>query len=72
MITSRLTSKAQTTIPRPVRAALRLNEGDEIQYEIEQDRVILRKARREQENEDPFRAFDEWNSPADNEAYGKV
>lgn len=30
MITSKLTSKAQTTIPQPVRAALRLKAGDEI------------------------------------------
>ena len=72
VITSRLTSKAQTTIPRPVRAALRLNEGDEIQYEIERDRVILTKARRGQEADDPFRTFDEWNSEADKKAYGRL
>ena len=30
MITSRLTSKAQTTIPQPVRAALNLQDGDEL------------------------------------------
>jgi antitoxin PrlF len=72
MITSRLTSKAQTTIPRPVRTALRLSEGDEIQYEIEQDRVILRKARHGQEIDDPFRTFDEWNSAADKKAYGEL
>ena len=34
MITSKLTSKAQTTIPHPVRAALRLQRGDELLYEI--------------------------------------
>ena len=72
MIRSRLTSKAQTTIPRPVRAALRLNEGDEILYEIEQDRVILTKARRGKEVDDPFGTFDEWNSEADKKAYGRL
>jgi antitoxin PrlF len=45
MITSKLTTKAQTTIPQSVRAALRLKEGDEIAYEIEENRVILTKAR---------------------------
>jgi hypothetical protein len=35
MITSKLTSKAQTAIPQPVRAALRLKEADELAYEIE-------------------------------------
>jgi antitoxin PrlF len=29
VITSKLTSKAQTTIPQPVRAALGVAEGDE-------------------------------------------
>ena len=41
MITSKLTSKAQTTIPLPVRQALRLAEGDELAYHIEGDRVVL-------------------------------
>jgi antitoxin PrlF len=72
MITSRLTSKAQTTIPQPVRAALRLKQGDEILYEIDQDRVILTKARRGKEGDDPFRTFDEWNSDADKKAYGRL
>ncbi|MBV8354303.1 MAG: type II toxin-antitoxin system PrlF family antitoxin, partial [Candidatus Eremiobacteraeota bacterium] len=44
MITSKLTSKAQTTIPQPVRAALRLKDGDEIVYTIDDARVILTKA----------------------------
>ena len=42
MITSRLTSKAQTTIPQPVRAALKLQDGDELIYEIEGNRVLLK------------------------------
>ena len=44
MITSKLSSKAQTTIPRAVRAALRLEEGDEIAYQIDGDRVIVTRA----------------------------
>jgi antitoxin PrlF len=70
MITSRLTSKAQTTIPQPVRAALHLNEGDELVYKIEENRVILTKAHRGKEADDPFRTFSEWNSAADKKAYG--
>lgn len=72
MITSKLTSKAQTTIPQPVRAALRLKEGDELVYEIEQNRVILTKARRGKEADDPFQAFSEWSSEADTKAYGEL
>ena len=71
MITSKLTSKAQTTIPQPVRAALKLREGDEIAYEIEAGRVILTRARKDQ-RDDPFRTFEEWNSAADRKAYGKL
>jgi antitoxin PrlF len=69
MIISRLTSKAQTTIPQPVRAALHLREGDEIAYAIEPGRVVLTRARPENAAEDPFKTFSEWDSPADTEAY---
>lgn len=71
MITSRLTTKAQTTIPQPVRAALRLREGDELGYEIEGERVILTKAN-PMKLEDPFGAFHEWDSEADRRAYAKL
>jgi antitoxin PrlF len=69
MITSRLTSKAQTTIPQSVRAALRLREGDEIAYVIENGRVVLTKAHSETASDDPFQTFSEWNSPNDTKAY---
>ncbi len=71
MITSKLTSKAQTTIPQPVRAALRLAEGDQIAYEIDGGRVVLTKVV-ERGAEDPFVAFSEWDGPADREAYAKL
>jgi antitoxin PrlF len=71
VITSKLTSKSQTTIPMPVRTALRLQEGDELAYSIEDDRVILTKANR-RGNDDPFTAFDEWASEADRDAYAKL
>jgi antitoxin PrlF len=71
MITSKLTAKAQTTIPQPVRAALGVREGDELAYVIENGRVILTKARTESA-EDPFGAFREWDSDADRKAYAKL
>jgi antitoxin PrlF len=71
MITSKLTSKAQTTIPQPVRSALRLGEGDEIAYVIDGDRVIMTKAKA-QPADDPFGTFDEWASEADRRAYAKL
>ncbi|MBI4293549.1 MAG: type II toxin-antitoxin system PrlF family antitoxin [Betaproteobacteria bacterium] len=72
MITSKLTNKAQTTIPQPVRAALRLQAGDELIYEIDDQRVILTKARRGGKTDDPFRTFKEWGSEAETSAYGKL
>jgi antitoxin PrlF len=72
VITSKLTSKAQTTIPQPIRTALKLQEGDELAYEIRGQQVVLTKASRSAEGDDPFHAFSEWNSAADRKAYGDL
>ena len=69
MITSKLTSKLQTTIPQAVRSALGLKQGDEIAYEIDGDRVLLRKAKETVLDEDPFAVFDEWKGEADRKGY---
>lgn len=71
MITSKLTSKAQTTIPQAVRAALHLKEGDELAYIIEDSRVILTKAQ-PQPSDDLFATFEEWDGEADRRAYAKL
>ncbi len=71
MITSKLTSKAQTTIPQSVRTALHLKAGDAIAYAIEDERVVLTKASKES-IDDPFTAFSEWSSEADERAYAKL
>lgn len=72
MITSKLTSKAQTTIPQPVRAALHLVAGDELLYEIVDQRVIVTKVQREPKAGDPFGEFHEWHSDADAKAYDRL
>lgn len=71
MISSKLTTKAQTTIPQPVRAALRLQPGDELIYQIDEQRVILTKAG-DGKSCDTFRTFSEWSSEADTRAYGSL
>ena len=71
MITSRLTSKAQTTIPQPVRSALHLHPGDELAYVIEKDRIILKRVEKDM-SDNPFATFAEWDSPADREAYADL
>jgi antitoxin PrlF len=77
MIVSKLTTKAQTTIPQPVRSALGVREGDELAYLIEDGRVILTKLpirtiRRNDPLEDPFATLSEWSSPEDAEDYADL
>jgi len=45
MITSKPTSKAQTTIPSPARTSLRLAAGDELVCTIDGDRAILTRVK---------------------------
>lgn len=68
MIVSKITSKAQTTVPRSVRAALKLGVGDTIVYAIEGDRVVMTKATAPMVDS-PTAAFDEWDSENDRRAY---
>ncbi len=75
MITSKLTSKAQTTIPQAVRTALGVKPGDEIAYAIADGQVLLTKAvkpGRGEPFEDPFAFFGEWDTPEDDEAFGDL
>ena len=69
MITSKITSKSQTTIPRSVRAALGVSEGDQLAYRIEGDHVILLRAEKAPTPDDPFATFTEWDSAADKRGY---
>ena len=71
MIVSKITSKAQTTIPLAVRNALRLKQGDSVGYVIEGDHVVLRRVS-EAPEDDPFATFSEWTSDADRDAYASL
>ena len=69
--TSKLTSKYQATIPKPVRKLLKLKAGDAIAFDIEDDQIVVRKARPldfafAQSLEG---TLNEWQSIADDEAY---
>ncbi len=71
MIASKITSKAQTTIPRAVRAALRLGIGDTIVYTIEDDHVVMTKAV-VVEGESSTGEYEEWNSDNDRRAFADL
>jgi AbrB family looped-hinge helix DNA binding protein len=44
MPTSTLTSRGQTTIPKPIREALQLRPGDQVEFILEDEQVVLRRA----------------------------
>lgn len=44
-VTSRLTSNGQVAIPKAVREALDLSEGDEIVFRVEDNRAMISKRR---------------------------
>ena len=65
---SRITSKAQTVVPKAVREKLGLKPGDLLRYVFDGNRVVIERVRSETED-DPFAAFSEWGSEADERAY---
>jgi antitoxin PrlF len=65
---SRVSVKSQTVIPRAVRERLGLQAGDRLRYRLTEDGVLIDKAPAS-EADDPFAAFAEWSSEADEKAY---
>jgi antitoxin PrlF len=72
MLTSKVTSKGQTTLPRDVRQRLEVRPGDHIAYQNTDAGILIRKVR-------PFDVSwhagvgktleAEWNSPEDEEDF---
>jgi antitoxin PrlF len=67
---SKVSVKSQTVIPREVREQLKLKPGDTLRYRMTEDGILLDKA--SEAGDDPFAAFSEWTSEADEKAYGKL
>jgi antitoxin PrlF len=69
---AKVTAKGQTTIPRPIRAALDVKPGDLIAWDQDPDGVV-RVRRVEPVDVEYLRAIEttlgEWASPEDEEAY---
>jgi AbrB family looped-hinge helix DNA binding protein len=68
---ARLTSKGQMTIPKKVREAVRLKTGDVVTFEVEDDRVLMRKLApgRDEYVKAVERTLTEWTSPEDEAAW---
>jgi antitoxin PrlF len=65
---SKVSVKSQTVIPLEVRVRLKLRPGDTLRYRVTEDGILLDKAT--EAGDDPFAAFSEWTSEADEKAYG--
>jgi antitoxin PrlF len=65
---SKLTSKAQTVIPREIRARLDLKPGDVVRYRATTAGILIDKLPPQGDDEAPV-AFTEWTSTADDHAY---
>lgn len=69
-VRSKLTSKAQTVLPRAIRETLRVGPGDWLEYRVTPAGVTLTKAAPAED--DPFASFSEWGGAEDEEAYGRL
>jgi antitoxin PrlF len=67
-VSSKVSVKGQTVIPREVRKRLGLKPGDTLHYRVTDHGVLLDKAPTP-EADDPFASFSEWASEADERAY---
>ena len=43
VITAKITSKGQVTVPKKVRESLGIKEGDYLGYEVNEDNAVIRK-----------------------------
>ena len=68
---ARITARGQTTIPKRIRQAAGLREGDAIAFEIEDDRVTIRKIVRDEDGylSAVAETMNEWNSAEDENAW---
>lgn len=74
METSRLSTKGQATIPRRIRQAAHLQEGDLLAFSVDRfDRVIIERVHPLRGDSDELRAIEatltEWNGPEDEDAW---
>jgi antitoxin PrlF len=65
---SKVTSKFQTVIPRPVRERLGLKTGDVLRFSFAEDGAVIVEKLAANED-DPFASFHEWSSREDERLY---
>ena len=73
-LTYKLTQKYQATIPQAVREKLAIEKGDRIIFEIEEEKVVLKKVSPVDWEylKSVAATLGEWSSEADEEAYSDL
>lgn len=68
---AKITARGQTTIPKNIREAANLVEGDVISFEMDGDRLVVRKVtpRQDEYLQGLSEVLSEWISPEDEEAW---
>ncbi len=68
---AKITSRGQTTIPKKIRQAANLREGDLITFEVAADHVVVRKVIPAEDDylKGLSEGLSEWVSPEDEEAW---
>ena len=68
---ARVTARGQTTIPKRIREAANLRVGDVLAFEIEGNRMVVRKVTPGQDQylQSLSAVMSEWRSPEDEEAW---
>ena len=68
---SRITARGQTTIPKRIREAANLREGDVLAFEVEGDHLAVRKVTpsRDEYLHGISEGLGEWTSPEDEAAW---
>lgn len=71
MVTSRLSSKGQVTLPKEIREKVGLEPGNLVAYEVKDGVIVLRPLQPFDKafHEALSKTLDEWNSPEDEEAF---
>lgn len=71
MLRARIGSRGRTTIPKTIREAAGLHEGDTIAFEIEGDRLLVHKVvpGRDEYLHGHGKLMGEWLSPEDEQAW---
>jgi AbrB family looped-hinge helix DNA binding protein len=71
---ARITARGQTTIPKAIRKAARLQEGDVLAFEVAGDHVVVRKltARGDEYRRSVENSLGEWSMAEDEKAFGDL